>query len=259
MKLLSIDSNAKTSKNTAHGYLTGIVYLAPADVSGYETCPARSEGCTQACLFTAGRGRMANVWNARVNRTRLFFEDRRAFMDQLVREVQKLRIKARKMGLKPAVRLNGTSDLPWEKFKCYTELGSVANNIMEMFPDVQFYDYTKVYQRAAKYQAGELPDNYHLTFSKTESNDHEIESLLWMADHTSTRSAPVSVVFAGSLPSTFLGRPVVDGDQHDLTFLHGDGVVVGLKAKGDAKRDTSGFVVSLGVDQDGYFNISNAA
>ena len=225
MKLLNIDANAKTVKGQGRGYMTAILYLAPADESGYEVCPMASAGCRKACLNKAGMGAFSTVQAARIAKTRLYFEDRAAFMAQLVSEVRAFIRKAIKLGLIPVVRLNGTSDIPWERVPVEGKA-----NIMELFPSVQFYDYTKRHNRR------NLPANYHLTFSLAEDNDGR-------ASAAATNGANIAVVFrTDKFPTTFMGMPVVDGDADDLRFLDGRGVVVGLKAKGPAKKDTSGFV-----------------
>ncbi len=225
MKLLNIDANAKTVKGQGRGYMTAILYLAPADESGYEVCPMASAGCRKACLNKAGMGAFSTVQAARIAKTRLYFEDRAAFMAQLVSEVRAFIRKAIKLGLIPVVRLNGTSDIPWERVPVEGKA-----NIMELFPSVQFYDYTKRHNRR------NLPTNYHLTFSLAEDNDSR-------AAAAATNGANIAVVFrTDNFPTTFMGMPVVDGDADDLRFLDGRGVVVGLKAKGPAKKDTSGFV-----------------
>lgn len=225
MKLLNIDANAKTVKGQGRGYMTAILYLAPAAESGYEVCPMASKGCRKACLNKAGMGVFSNVQAARIAKTRWYFEDRGAFMTQLVAEVRAFIRKAIKLGLIPVVRLNGTSDIPWERIPVEGQ-----TNIMSLFPSVQFYDYTKRHNRR------DLPANYHLTFSLAEDNDPR-------ARMAATNGANIAVVFRNDkFPSTFMGMPVVDGDADDLRFLDGRGVVVGLKAKGPAKKDFTGFV-----------------
>ena len=225
MKLLNIDANAKTVKGQGRGYMTAILYLAPADESGYEVCPMASKGCRKACLNKAGMGAFSNVQAARIAKTRWYFEDRDAFMAQLVAEVRAFIRKAIKLGLIPVVRLNGTSDIPWERMSVEGQ-----PNIMSLFPSVQFYDYTKRHNRRG------LPANYHLTFSLAEDNDPR-------ARVAASNGANIAVVFRNDkFPSTFMGMPVVDGDADDLRFLDGRGVVVGLKAQGPAKKDMSGFV-----------------
>lgn len=221
MKLLSIQNN-KTVKGEKLKVLTGVLYLAPARISGYEVCPRRSKGCTAACLFTAGMGAFSTVWLARMKKTMMFFEEKEAFMIQLHKDIKSLKRKATKLGMKPAVRLNGTSDIEWTR-----------TGIMEAFPDVQFYDYTKVLNRLSK----KLPENYHITFSKNESNEAECEKALELGHN-------VAVVF-DTLPKRWKGYKVLDGDDTDARFLDKAGYVIGLKAKGQAKKDKTGFVVRL--------------
>ena len=169
------------------------------------------------------------VQTARLKKTNRFWEDRQQFLWDLAGEISNLERQAKAKGLKAAVRLNGTSDLPYERYK----VPGTDKNIMELFPDVQFYDYTKLENRIVGQQ---LPANYHLTFSRAEDNDHKLEAVL---EHTSA-----AVVFAGELPATWRGYPVIDGDEHDARFTDaGPGVIIGLTAKGKAKHDASGFVV----------------
>ncbi len=224
MKLLST-ANPKIQKGTKLGYLSFILHLAPATLSGRETCPKRTAGCTAACLNTAGRGGMFRkgettnmIQKARIRKTQLFFSDRDTFMEQLEQDI-KLGIKqAAKLGLTPVFRLNGTSDLSWEKY-----------GIIEKFPGVQFYDYTKVLGR----KVAHLP-NYHLTFSAADGNDADVARAV-------AQGLNVAAVF-DSLPSEYMGREVINADETDLRFLDPKGVIAGLKAKGRAKKDTSGFV-----------------
>lgn len=224
--ILSVNADAKTVKGTAQGYLTGILYLAPAKISGYEVCPMRSPGCTAACLYTAGRGSFSNVQEARIAKTKRFFEDRPAFLADLSWSVAALIRKAKRENMVPVVRLNGTSDIPWE---------NVFPQLFETFPDVQFYDYTKRPGRTT-------PANYHLTFSRSETNDETVKT-------ECAAGRNVAAVFATAkgapLPATFHGVPVVDGDLSDLRFLDAAGVVVGLRAKGDAKGASTGFVLPV--------------
>lgn len=232
MKLLSIGADAKTIKGEKFGVLTGIQFLAPADVSGHNTCPNASEGCKAACLFTAGMaGAFASVNKSRIEKTLFFFGNRAEYGKQLVKEIAALVKKAAKQNLSPAVRLNGTSDLAWESIKFD------GQTVMERFPAVQFYDYTKSESRAKRHAAGQMPANYHLTFSRSESNQDEVLEVL-------NANGNVAVVFRNSLPATYLGKPVINGDESDLRFNDAKGVIVGLKQKGKAKKDESGFVVS---------------
>ena len=232
MKLLSVNADAKTVKGVKVGVLTGILYLAPSDESGVmNTCKHASKGCRSACLFTAGRGAFSNVKAARIAKTVRFVKDQTQFMLDLVDDIAALIKKATKENLIPAVRLNGTSDIRWE------DVLLNGKNVMQIFPNVQFYDYTK--DSSVLDWRKKLPANLHLTFSKSESNDSVIAKAVSMGMN-------VAVVFSGkTLPATYLGRPVINGDDSDVRFNDPNGVVVGLKAKGKAKRDTSGFVVAV--------------
>lgn len=233
--ILTVSTDAKTVKGEKLGILTGVLYLAPADVSGHEVCPKASAGCKAACLYTAGRGVMSNVAAGRVNRTLWFFEDRVSFMSTLVADIERVIRKAGRDGMTPAIRLNGTSDIAWEKVRCVRD-GVSYRNVMLAFPDVQFYDYTKIRGRKS---AIALP-NYHLTFSLAEDNDTDAFKAI-------TEGYNVAVVLnlrkKDAKPSTWKGYPVVDGDVSDVRFGDPDGGhIVALTAKGKARYDTSGFV-----------------
>lgn len=230
--ILSI-GNTKTAKGESKGYMTGILHLAPGNISGIQVCPKASAGCLAACLNTAGRGRFDKIQQARINKTRWLFDDRAGFMRALVWSIEALIRKAEREGMIPVVRLNGTSDLPFEKFRCERN-GVEYRNPMEAFPEIQFYDYTKIAQRAIKWADGNMPTNYHLTFSAAENNDSACRMV-------SMAGGNVAVVF-DHIPADWYGRKVVNGDETDLRFLDPAGVVVGLKAKGEAKKDNSGFV-----------------
>lgn len=235
MKLLTVGGNTKIAKGDAQGeYLTAILHLAPAKLSGREVCPGRSAGCTAACLNTAGRGRFDNVQAARIRKTQLFFTDREAFMSTLADDITAHVRKCNRLGVKPAVRLNGTSDLPWEKLR----FGSAGYTLMELFPRVQFYDYTKVPGRMVRMLNGtEWPHNYHLTFSVSDRPGSEEQGEFY-----AFKGATAAVVFRDTLPITWKDLPVINGDETDLRFKDPRGVIVGLLAKGKAKQDTSGFV-----------------
>ena len=228
MKLLAVSSNVKTTKGEKLGVLTGILYLAPASISGYEVCPMRSEGCTDACLYTAGMGKFNTVQAARIKKTKMFFENRDEFLKILRDDIKSLATKAKRINMLPAVRLNGTSDIDWTRF-----------DIMDQYPNVQFYDYTKVLNRLSK----SIPHNYHLTFSKSEVNDDACISALRLGFN-------VAVVFntkkGHPLPESYMGYPVYSGDETDVRFKDPKGgFIIGLIAKGDAKKDESGFVVNV--------------
>lgn len=232
-KLISVSHDAKTVKGQKRGVLTGILYLAPGNISGREFCNNRSSGCTQACLFNAGRaGKFPKINEARIRKSRWFIEDRESFMQQLILDIAKLLTDAKKKGLTPAVRLNGTSDLPWE----HIPVGSHAA-LMEAFPETQFYDYTKSFSRAFRFTKKQMPKNYHLTFSRSEVNGEQAQLLLEAGGN-------VAVVFASKkLPDEWNGFKVVNGDETDLRFADPQNAVIGLKAKGKARKDTSGFVI----------------
>jgi len=229
-KLLST-ANPKIQKGTKLGYLTFILHLAPADLSGREVCPKRTAGCTASCLNTAGRGGMFKrgettntIQKARIRKTQYFFADRNAFMLDLAYDIQKAIRFAEKQGLTPVIRLNGTSDLSWEKYEVPV---FCTKNIFELFPTVQFYDYTKVLGRKVK----DIP-NYHLTFSRAESNEADV--LLALA--AGMNVAAVYDAIPEGMPSA---------DETDLRFLDPKVGYIGLKAKGRAKKDLSGFVIRL--------------
>ena len=239
MKLLST-GNPKVLKGMSQGYNTYILHLAPADLSGYETCPKRTLGCTAACLNTAGRGGMFKrgentnvIQQARIRKTKMFFENRVEFMTTLVKDIELGIKQSKKMELVPVFRLNGTSDLSWEKYEVVRN-GKLFRNIFTAFPEVQFYDYTKVLGRKVKEYS-----NYHLTFSAADGNDSDVLKAM-------NEGLNVAVVFGIKktlpMPVDYLSRPVFNGDESDLRFLDPKGVIVGLYAKGKAKKDTTGFV-----------------
>jgi hypothetical protein len=235
MELLST-GNPKVLKGMSQGYNTYILHLAPAQLSGYETCAKRTAGCTAACLNTAGRGGMFKkgettnvIQKARIRKTKMFFENRRDFLNALVVDIIRAKKQSEKLGLIPVFRLNGTSDIAWEKYEV-----AAGKNIFQMFPEVQFYDYTKILGR----KVAHIP-NYHLTFSAADGNDADVLKAI-------AQGMNVATVFGlkktEPMPETYNGRPVFNGDESDLRFLDPRGVVVGLYAKGKAKKDESGFV-----------------
>jgi hypothetical protein len=237
MKLLSINHDTKTIKGLEKGYLTGIMYLAPYTLGGKNLCPfAKAAGCIDACLYTAGRGIFNNVQNARLNRTKFYHRDINAFMNTLAIEIQALEKAAIKKGLIPVIRLNGTSDINWEDIRfnyefIHNKIRSVT--IFELFPDIQFYDYTKNPNR------DQLPKNYDLTFSY--SNKPEFKKFNDIAIKKGLRLA--AVFSDQNLPAYFMGLPVLNGDESDLTFLAPKNTILGLYAKGKAKKDVSGFII----------------
>lgn len=283
MKLLNIDANAKTVKGQKHGYMTAVMYLAPYLASGKNVCPmAKVASCWQGCLNTAGRGGIAKrgaviatdagslpdnaIQRARLKRTQMYHNDRHAFMAQLVREIEAFERKAKRAGLIPVVRLNGTSDIQWETGHPVRRLNPGAASlirrtpgaslsregarlaqdhatIFEAFPTMQFYDYTKVYKRFDR----DLPANYYLCLSYSEAN----KAYALSCEAYAKRGASLVVVARDKatkrdIMTDFgnqLDAPSVDGDETDLRFLDPAGAVVVLYAKGRARQDASGFVV----------------
>jgi hypothetical protein len=227
-KLLST-ANPKIQKGTKLGYLSFILHLAPSTLSGHNTCPKATRGCIAACLNTAGRGGMFKrgettnvIQKARIRKTNYFYNDRAGFMLDLMQDIKKGIRLANKLGLEPVFRLNGTSDLSWEKYEM-TE----GKNVFDVFAGIQFYDYTKVLGRKVKHI-----ENYHLTFSKADGNDSDVAEALMQG---------MSVVAVyDKIP-----EGVPSADETDLRFLDPKGIMLGLKAKGRAKKDYSGFVIRL--------------
>lgn len=238
LSLLTV-SNPKTLKGGEFGVWTAILHLAPANLSGVEVCQYRTKGCTAACLNTAGRGGMFRagattnvIQECRKRRTRFLHESPGLFLATLRQDIAAHCDNARALGLSPAVRLNGTSDLPVESW-----------GIIESFPDVPFYDYTKNPLRMAAFLRGEMPRNYHLTFSLAETTANRLAAFAALEN-----GGNVAAVFAtkkgDALPQEWRGFPVIDGDATDLRFWDRQGgVIVGLRAKGRAKHDTTGFVI----------------
>jgi len=226
-KLLSVDSNPKIAKSNklSDEYWSCIMHLRPVNT---RICPYQIEaGCKDACLNTAGvAGIFPSVQDARQRKTDLFLNDQAEFMTQLVLDVIKFIKACDRKGKKPAIRLNGTSDIQWEKI-----IVECGQNIFEMFPQVQWYDYTKIPTRKIKHLI-----NYHLTWSYSEASSK-------YANNFNKVKYNIAVVFHKKLPKTFRGRKVIDGDKHDMRFMDEDNVVVGLLAKGKAKVEDNGFVI----------------
>lgn len=229
MKLLTT-ANSKIKKGEKMGYRTFGIHLAPASLSGFNVCKDASAGCAAACLNTAGMGVFSNVQRARIEKTKMFFKDKKAFFDKLAKEIRSAILSARKQNLVACFRLNLTSDLPWEKIKFN------GRSIFDHFPQAMFYDYTKSPERMTAFLSGQMPKNYHLTFSRSETNGA-------IADAFLASGGTVAIVFRKSLPSQYKNFPVINGDETDLRFLDGKQKVVGLVEKGRAKKDESGFVI----------------
>ena len=247
--LSAVNSNPKVAKNGKLGILTAVLHLAPGNMSGHEVCPKRSAGCSAACLHFAGSpAYMSGKTTARIARTKLLFADRNLFMNILALEIAEHLKLAEKENMEPAIRLNGTSDIVWEKkkFILFPEVSEILDgpsgtNIISLFPTISFYDYTAIPNRTP-------PANYDLTFSAKEDNDRDVLGAL-------KQGLNVAVVFGRKLPVqlTLGGKNlvVIDGDEHDYRPSDPRGVVIGLKAKGaKGKQDTSGFVQSLPSNDD---------
>ena len=227
-KLLNFE-NAKTIKGESRNIVTGIIYFAPNTIaSDVSLCVFATEGCIKACLYTSGRGQFTMVQEARIKKTKSYLANKVSFIARLEKEIDNAVKRSSKKGFQLAIRLNGTSDLSVE-----------AWGLMQKFPNVQWYDYTKNPIRMKKYLAGELPTNYHLTFSLSETNKDLALGFL-------AQGGNVAVVFntnnPENIPATYWGYPTVNGDKDDLRFLDPKGVIVGLKQKGRARKDTLGFV-----------------
>ncbi len=236
-KLIIAGGNAKTIKGDGTEYLTAIMYLRPwknmIDGRVFNVCAnAELAGCHEPCLNTAGRGKQNNVQNWRMGKTERFWLEREGFMIDLINDLRQFQNKCAKLGVKPCVRLNGTSDIRWENIQVD------GKSVMEWYPDIQFYDYTKIANRRVDHLK-----NYHLTFSYSAANP----AYKRQVDIALARGMNVAVVFRDKTnhPTTFLDRPVVNGDADDLRFLDPAGSVVALYAKGRAKKDTTGFVVDV--------------
>ena len=235
MNLLS--TSHKVQLGEGHGILTRALYLSPASESGRNLCPSSTAGCRAACLgHSSGFMVFPTHMAARIAKSRFFIDDREGFLAQLRKEIEATVRKASRENLQPAIRLNGSSDIGWE---------NLAPALFEDFREVHFYDYTKRHLRMQESIGGtettyhEWPANYRLTFSRSGQNDSQCEQVLF-------RGGNVAVVFAtDEFPETYLGRPVVSGEVSDYRYGDPRNVVIGLKARGAARRDTSGFVVRV--------------
>jgi len=231
-------NNAKTIKGLKFGYTTYVLYLSPFNQNSQKKniCPMASKGCSEACLYGSGRGSLNNVQKGRTNKTEFFLNDRNLFLTKLHSEIAQIEVKHKIEGGKFAIRLNTTSDLSFENFK----IGNTGKNIFYLFPEVTFYDYTKNYLRFEK----ELPKNYRLIFSRSETNEKIAMELI-------KKGINVAVVFS-KLPKKYKGYKVVDGDISDMRFNEKKGLIIGLKYKqltekgaDNKKAFDNGFVVKI--------------
>ena len=227
--LSSGNTNSKTAKNSLK---TFILYLSPYNLNskGINICPKASKGCAAACLYSAGRGAFSNVQKARQNKTEYYLRDKKGFVLNLSNQIMKEYTKAKKGNYKIAFRLNGTSDIDFVYL-----LNKYANLDISTLKDFAvFYDYTKILGKAKKYINH---PNYTVTFSRAEDNNEDANEAIKLGVN-------VAAVFSGDLPQRYKGAKVLDGDASDLVMIYNKGIVLGLKAKGKAKKDTSGFVIN---------------
>ena len=223
------NTNTKTAKNSLK---TFILYLSPYNLNskGVNICPKASKGCAAACLYSAGRGAFSNVQKARQNKTEYYLRDKKGFVLNLSNQIIKEYIKAKKGNYKIAFRLNGTSDIDFIYL-----LNKYANLDISTLKDFAvFYDYTKILGKCIKYLNH---PNYTVTFSRAEDNDKETKEAIKLGIN-------VAAVFSGGLPQRYKGAKVLDGDASDLVMIYNKGIVLGLKSKGKARKDTSGFVIN---------------
>ena len=223
------NTNSKTAKNSLK---TFILYLSPYNLNskGINICPKASKGCAAACLYSAGRGAFSNVQKARQNKTEYYLKDKQGFILNLSNQIMKEYSKAKKGNYKIAFRLNGTSDIDFVYL-----LNKYANLDISTLKDFAvFYDYTKILGKAKKYI--NYP-NYTVTFSRAEDNNEDANEAIKLGIN-------VAAVFSGDLPQRYKGAEVLDGDASDLVMIYNKGIVLGLKAKGKARKDKSGFVIN---------------
>ena len=230
------ESNPKLVKGEKLGVLSKPHNLSPASESGWNMCAQASKGCIAACLHTAGNPvYLAAKIQARSQRTRAFMTMRKTYVALMAFELQALELKAKRLNMVPAWRPNTTSDYPFHTV-ALTVNGKPCTSLLHAFPSIEAYDYTKITKKALQWAAGLLPNNYHITFSKSESNDKDVQRVLKAGGN-------VAAVFEKALPDTWQGVKVINGDESDVRFMDESGVVVGLKAKGEGKKDQSGFVI----------------
>lgn len=237
--LAKASANTKTAKSdrASFGFMTTSLSLAPHKASGFNLCPAASAACIADCLYTSGLAGVfpRTIQPARIAKSRMLRLTPSVFHGQLEKEIDAYRKLAARKGLVLAVRLNVLSDVQWEK---------EMPGLIESRPDVMWYDYTKIYSRMLRYVASQLPVNYHLTFSWSGENEVQCRNILAKRGNV---AVPFHTRKNKPLPTKFLDRPVINGDETDMRFLEGNrGLIVGLKAKGKARKDfSSGFIVNV--------------
>lgn len=233
-QIFSVD-NPKAAKSVNFGYLNAIHYMAPHMLAGVgNLCPHASSECVKWCLGEHSGAAIyyPKVIQSRIQKAKRFMNDRQGYLGDVVKAIKSVERKASKLGLTPCIRLNGSTDVAFENVK----ISSTGVSIVDMFRSLQFVDYTKNKSRALAHATGKLPANYHLTFSRSETNDNDCLEVL-------KAGGQVAVVFRHALPAFWQGFPVVNGDWHDLLHLHPRGHVIGLSPKGKLKYNKSDFVV----------------
>ena len=225
-----INLSEKIMKNQkVFGIMTYSLYLSPAKTSGYDACPHSTHECRLGCLATSGRNKIeilggkSTIMDARIKKTKLFFEENQFFMHWLVAEIASYKKIAEKKGYGFSVRLNCTSDIDWDKFFVN------GQNVFDIFNDVNFYDYTKIFSKFL-----DIAPNYHLTFSFTGGNWDACEKLL-------NKGHNIAMVFnvkkESELPSYYKGFKVINGDESDYRIADQKGVIIGLKWKRIANKE----------------------
>lgn len=225
----NVNHSSKIAKNGKLNQHTYSIYLAPASTSGYNVCSHSTKECRLGCLATSGRQAIEifsgidNIKNARIKKTKIFFEHQDFFMQWLIADIKSKKALAEKKGYYFSVRLNATSDIDWQNVLYLGE------NIFQLFPDVNFYDYTK---NASKFI--NKPKNYHLTYSYTGRNWNQCKVLLEQGHN-------IAMVFNTTneteLPTEYKGFKVINGDLSDYRIADGKGIIVGLKWKRIANRE----------------------
>jgi len=249
---VSTSAKMMHSQEYSHQY-TYAIYLAPANTSGYNVCSHSTPECRLGCLATSGHAGMeliagrSVIKNARIKKTRLFYEEPEFFMHWMFAEIRAYQKKAKKDGFYFSVRLNATSDINWQN------VNISGQTIFEIFPEINFYDYTK---NATKFN-GKAP-NYHLTYSYTGRNWGLCEALL-------KEGVNVAMVFNVKneklLPAMYKGFKVINGDLTDYRIDDAKGIIVGLKWKRISDRSieaqvlNSCFVVSPASSECTYTNV----
>ena len=241
-KLLSnASTNPKTAKQLEAFKIEGVIqHLTPDKLADgvHTVCPSSTPGCRASCLNTSGRSQitgdlttmtlsMYQIHRSRIGKTLRWLNNKQDYIGELCKELANLEKRAKKKGYHPVARLNGTSDIHWE---CWLPMAAY---------NIQFYDYTKGYKRMLKFLKGGMANNYDLTFSYSEeTTKRQVNTII-------SKGGNVAVVFRKEIPKTFMGHKVITGMEHDFRYKDKKGRIVGLIARGRAKKDTTGFVVDV--------------